>query len=103
MPVTVRLGSPFQRHTKGLETVTCSAQNLPQLFHELESRFPGLTRNLCTEQGEPRPFLNVYVNEEDIRFLGGASYAFSEGDEVLLIPSIAGGCGCGPQRNGSPV
>ena len=92
MPVTVRLGSPFQRHTKGVESVSCNAQNLPQLFTELEGHFPGLTRNLCTEQGEPRPFLNVYVNDEDIRFLGGSSYAFAEGDEVLLIPSIAGGC-----------
>ncbi len=93
MPVTVRLGSPFRRHTQGVESVTCTATNLPQLFQELEARFPGLTRHLCNEQGEPRPFLNVYVNEEDIRFLGGTRYNFSEGDEVLLIPSIAGGCG----------
>lgn len=93
MPVTVRLGSPFSRHTRGQDTVVCAACNLPQLFEELESKFPGLTRNLCNEKGEPRPFLNVYVNEEDIRFLGGANYRFSEGDEVLLIPSIAGGCG----------
>lgn len=93
MPVTVRLGSPFHRHTQGVESVTCTAGNLPALFKELESKFPGLTRNLCNDQGEPRPFLNVYVNDEDIRFLGGSSYSFSEGDEVLLIPSIAGGCG----------
>ncbi len=92
MPVTVRLGSPFRRHTQGVEAVTCNASNLRQLFDELESQFPGLTRNLCDEKGDPRPFLNVYVNEEDIRFLGGSSYSFSEGDEILLIPSIAGGC-----------
>ena len=92
MPVTVRLGSPFRRQTNGQETVVCAAPNLPQLFQELETRFPGLTRNLCNERGEPRPFLNVYVNDEDIRFLGGSTYNFSEGDEVLLIPSIAGGC-----------
>lgn len=91
MPVTVRLGSPFRRHTNGVEAVTCTASTLPQLFTELETRFPGLTRNLCTDAGEPRPFLNVYVNDEDIRFLGGATYKFAEGDEVLLIPSIAGG------------
>ena len=93
MAVTVRLGSPFRRHTQGVESVDCSASNLPELFSELETRFPGLTRNLCNEKGEPRPFLNVYVNDEDIRFLGGAAYSFAEGDEVLLIPSIAGGCG----------
>jgi sulfur-carrier protein len=93
MPVTVRLGSPFRRHTQGIESVECAAADLPALFQELEQKFPGLTRNLCNERGEPRPFLNVYVNDEDIRFLGGSSYTFSEGDEVLLIPSIAGGAG----------
>ena len=91
MPVTVRLGSPFRRQTNGQETLECAASNLAQLFLELESRFPGLTKNLCNERGEPRPFLNVYVNDEDIRFLGGTVYNFSDGDEVLLIPSIAGG------------
>ncbi len=91
MPFTVRLGSPFRRHTRGEETVECTAATLPQLFQELESKYPGLTRNLCNEQGEPRSFLNVFVNDEDIRFLGGSNYQFSEGDEVLLIPSIAGG------------
>jgi len=50
-----------------------------------------LKPHLRDEAGETRRFLNIYVNEEDIRFLGGASYAFQDGDEVLLVPSIAGG------------
>ncbi len=54
MPVTVKLASPFRRHTGGVESVTCSAKSLPQLFGELEERFPGLTRHLCTETGDPR-------------------------------------------------
>ena len=91
MPVTVKLASPFRRHTGGADSITCEVQSLPQLFAELENRFPGLTRHLCTEKGEPRPFLNVYVNDEDIRFLGGTSYLFKENDEVLLLPSVAGG------------
>lgn len=91
MPVTVKLGSPFRRHAGGAESVTCNVESLPQLFAELERQFPGIARHLCTESGQPRPFLNVYVNEEDIRFLGGSSYRFGENDEVLLIPSIAGG------------
>ena len=91
MPVTVKLASPFHRHTGGADSITCEAQSLPQLFAELEKRFPGLTRHLCAENGEPRPFLNVYVNDEDIRFLGGTSYLFKENDEVLLLPSVAGG------------
>ena len=52
---------------------------------------PALKPHLRDDQGQIRRFLNVYVNEEDIRFLGGPTYAFQEGDEVLLVPSIAGG------------
>ena len=91
MPVTVRLGSPFRRHTGGADSITCNVESVPQLFTELEQRFPGLTRHLLNEAGEPRPFLNIYVNEEDIRFLGGTKYRFAENDEVLLIPAVAGG------------
>ena len=54
-------------------------------------KFPDLKSHLRDEAGEVRRFLNIYVNEEDIRFLGGATYSFQEGDEVLLVPSIAGG------------
>jgi molybdopterin converting factor small subunit len=91
MPVTVKLGSPFRRHTGGADSITCAVESLPQLWTELEQRFPGLTKHLVNENGEPRPFLNIYVNEEDIRFLGGASYRFAADDEVLLIPAVAGG------------
>ena len=54
-------------------------------------KFPELKPHLRDETGQIRRFLNVYVNEEDIRFLGGNNYAFQDGDEVLLVPSIAGG------------
>jgi len=57
----------------------------------LDQQFPDLKPHLRDESGEIRRFLNVYVNEEDIRFLGGKTYAFQDGDEVLLVPSIAGG------------
>ncbi len=62
MPVTVKLGSPFRRHTGGADSIPCNVESVPQLFTELEQRFPGLTRHLLTETGEPRPFLNIYVN-----------------------------------------
>jgi molybdopterin synthase sulfur carrier subunit len=71
--------------------VECSAQSLPELFAQLEERYPDLKRHLRDDSGQVRPFLNVYVNEEDIRFLGSDSYLFQEGDRVLLVPSIAGG------------
>jgi molybdopterin synthase sulfur carrier subunit len=92
MAITVKLGSPFRRHTGGADSITSSAADLSQLFGDLETRFPGLTKHLVNENGDPRPFLNVYVNDEDIRFLGGKTYQFTDKDEVLLIPAVAGGC-----------
>jgi len=71
--------------------VDCAASNLPDLFTTLGQKFPDLTTHLQDEAGEVRRFLNVYVNDEDIRFLGGPSYRFQDGDEVLLVPSLAGG------------
>jgi molybdopterin converting factor small subunit len=61
------------------------------LFSVLDEKFPELKPHLRDDAGQVRRFLNIYVNEEDIRFLGGPTYAFQEGDEVLLVPSIAGG------------
>ncbi len=92
MTITVQIPTALRRHTAGTDKFTCSAGNLDELFNVLDQKFPDLKPHLRDESGQIRRFLNVYVNEEDIRFLGGASYAFSEGDEVLLVPSIAGGC-----------
>jgi sulfur-carrier protein len=91
MTVTVQIPTALRRLTAGNARVTCSAANLEQLFSALDQQFPDLKPHLRDEAGQTRRFLNVYVNEEDIRFLGGSSYAFQDGDEVLLVPSIAGG------------
>jgi molybdopterin converting factor small subunit len=91
MNITVQIPTALRRHTGGTAKVSCSAANLDELFSALDKEFPNLKRQLRDEAGQIRRFLNVYVNEEDIRFLGGQSYAFKEGDEVLLVPSIAGG------------
>ena len=91
MSVTVQIPTALRRLTAGTARVECSAANLGELFSQLDSQFPELKPHLRDESGETRRFLNVYVNEEDIRFLGGASYSFQDGDEVLLVPSIAGG------------
>jgi molybdopterin converting factor small subunit len=64
---------------------------LPALITEMETTFPALRSHLRDESGQVRKFINFYVNEEDIRFLGNEKYAFQDGDEVLVIPSIAGG------------
>jgi molybdopterin synthase sulfur carrier subunit len=91
MKITVEIPTALRRFTSGVNLIECSAQSLPELFAQLEERYPDLKRHLRDDSGQVRPFLNVYVNEEDIRFLGNDSYLFQEGDRVLLVPSIAGG------------
>jgi sulfur-carrier protein len=91
MAITVQIPTALRRLTAGTPQVKCDASNLEELFSALDSQFPDLKPHLRDESGQTRRFLNVYVNEEDIRFLGGNAYAFQDGDEVLLVPSIAGG------------
>src|SRR3984957_3409597 len=91
MSVKVVLPNAFQKHTNGAKEMQSTAQNLPQLIIEIETSFPALKPYLRDSDGKVRRFINFYVNEEDIRFLGNDAYAFKDGDEVLVIPSIAGG------------
>ena len=91
MAITVQIPTALRRHTDGVGKLDCSAANISELFSVLDEKFPQLKPHLRDEAGEIRRFLNVYVNEEDIRFLGGPAYALQDGDEVLLVPSIAGG------------
>jgi molybdopterin converting factor small subunit len=91
MSVRVLLPNAFQKHTNGTKEITSNAGNLPALLTEIETTFPDLRTHLRDDSGQVRKFINFYVNEEDIRFLGNEKYAFQDGDEVLVIPSIAGG------------
>jgi molybdopterin synthase sulfur carrier subunit len=91
MTITVQIPTALRRHTSGIERITCAAANLGELFSALDRQVPELKPHLRDAAGQSRRFLNIYVNEEDIRFLGGNKYAFQDGDEVLLVPSIAGG------------
>ena len=91
MSVRVLLPGAFQKHTNGAREIQSSAGNLPALITEIETTFPALKTHLRDDSGQVRKFINFYVNEEDIRFLGNEKYAFQDGDEVLVIPSIAGG------------
>jgi sulfur-carrier protein len=92
MSVRVLLPNAFQKHTNGAREIQSSAGNLPALITEIETTFPALKTHLRDDSGQVRKFINFYVNEEDIRFLGNEKYVFKDGDEVLVIPSIAGGC-----------
>jgi sulfur-carrier protein len=88
MNVTVSIPTPFRRHTDGLDHLECIACKLDDLFDSLETRFPELKRHLRDREGRVRHFLHIYVNDEDIRFLG-VNYAFHEGDEITIFPTIA--------------
>jgi sulfur-carrier protein len=91
MSVKVVLPTAFQKHTNGTKELESKAENLPQLITEMEASFPALKAHLRDSDGKVRRFINFYVNDEDIRFIGNEKYAFKDGDEVLVIPSIAGG------------
>lgn len=92
MSIKLRIPPPLRKFTAGAETFESGARTLGELFDALDAKYPGIKQSLCQADGTPQRFLNVYVNDEDIRFLGGAAYAFQDGDEILLIPAIAGGC-----------
>ena len=92
MSVKVTLPTALARHTDGQKTFASDAKDLPGLLAEFDAKFPALAQNVKDESGNLRKFINVYVNDEDIRFLGGDAHQFEDGDEVMLIPSIAGGC-----------
>ena len=91
MPVKILLPNAFQKHTNGERELQSQAAHLPQLIEDIETTYPALKPHLRGEDGQVRRFINFYVNDEDIRFLGNDTYTFQDGDEVLVIPSIAGG------------
>jgi molybdopterin synthase sulfur carrier subunit len=90
--VKIVLPTALARHTEGQKSFASEARDLPGLLAEFDSKFPALAQNVKDENGKLRRFINVYINDEDIRFLGGDTHQFEDGDEVMLIPSIAGGC-----------
>jgi molybdopterin converting factor small subunit len=93
MSIKVRVPPALTKGASGSDNLELTAANLNELLGALETRYPGVKKSICDEAGKLNRFINVYVNDEDIRFLGGEAYKFQDGDEVLLIPSIAGGLG----------
>jgi len=91
MAVQVLIPTPLQKFTNGEASLSLDATSVDGLLHALETRFPGILARLCDEQGKLRRFLNVYVNSEDIRFLDNQATALSDGDEVSIVPAVAGG------------
>ena len=91
MAVKVRIPTPLQRLTNGQAEVQCDGKTVADLLANLEKSHPGIKERICDERGKLRRFVNVFVNEEDIRFLQGDQTAVKDGDDVSIIPAIAGG------------
>ncbi len=91
MSITVRIPTPLQKLTNGAAEVQCSAKNILELVDALEKDFPGMKERL-SDGGKIRRFINIYVNEEDIRFASKEETALKDGDNVSIVPAIAGGC-----------
>jgi molybdopterin synthase sulfur carrier subunit len=91
MAVRVLIPTPLQKLTQQQDTVECEAQSVSQLVESLEQNWPGMKNRLCDESGQIRRFVNVFVNSEDIRFLQGRDTPLHDGDEVSIVPAIAGG------------
>jgi molybdopterin converting factor small subunit len=91
MPVTIEIPTAFRRFTDGAPKLETASATVAEALNELIARFPALSRHVRDDQGQIRQFLNVYLNEEDIRFLGGEASALKDGDRLMLVPSIAGG------------
>ena len=89
--IRVRVPTPLRPMTGGKSEVEVEGSTIAQLIENLGSVHPGLKERLYDEKGEVRRFINIYVNEEDIRFLTGKDTPLKEGDEVSIIPAIAGG------------
>ncbi len=91
MGVMVRIPTPLRRMTGGADKVEIDVDDLSQMIDRLESDYPGFKERLLDEEGELRYFVNIYVNGEDIRFDQGLKTAIKSGDEVSIVPAVAGG------------
>lgn len=91
MPVQVRIPTPLRKFTGGKDTVEASGASIGEVLTDLDSKHPGLKERICEQDGTVRRFVNVYVNGDDIRFLDNLGSAVKDGDEISIVPAIAGG------------
>ncbi len=91
MSVTVSIPTPLRTLTEGAGEVSLAGDSLTELIDGLETRFPGMRERLLDDGGELRRFVNIFVNGEDVRFLDGLATSLGEGDEISIVPAVAGG------------
>ena len=91
MGIKVRIPGPLRKLTNELDQVDITAANIGELINLLEKEYNGMKERLCDEDGELRYFVNIYLNGEDIRFIEGMNTPTESGDEVSIVPAVAGG------------
>lgn len=91
MSVVVRIPTPLRRMTNGQDKVELQAAALSAMIESLEADYPGIKERLIDENGELRYFVNIYLNGEDVRFLQGLDTTAAAGDEISIVPAVAGG------------
>ena len=91
MSVSIRIPTPLRKLTQNRELVDGQGDTIREILDNLEKNYPGLKERVCDEQGSVRRFVNIFVNDEDIRFLQDTATVVKSGDEVSIVPAIAGG------------
>jgi sulfur-carrier protein len=91
MTIEVRIPTVLRKHTDGERKVHGEGATLRELIEDLETRHPGLRDNLVADDGQAHRFVNLYLNDEDVRFLGGLETPLGDGDTVSILPAVAGG------------
>ena len=91
MAVTVKLPTILRKHADGEARVGAEGATLSEVLDDLEGRYPGITKNVVSDDGGLHRFINVYVNDEDVRYLGSLETSVSDGDTVSILPAVAGG------------
>ncbi len=91
MAISIRIPTPLRKLTGEQEVVQADGATVGALLGSLDAAYPGLRERICDEKGNVRRFVNIYLNDEDIRFLDEQDTAVREGDELSIVPAIAGG------------
>jgi len=91
MATNVRIPAPLRKLTQEQELVEASGSNIEEILADLDKNFPGLKERVCDESGNVRRFVNIFINDEDIRFLDEKATVVKTGDEISIVPAIAGG------------
>ena len=91
MAITVKIPTPLRKITGGAGEIEASGASIMEMINHLDTVYPGIKERICDENGELRRFVNIYVNQEDIRFIKGKETHLKDGDEVSIVPAIAGG------------